>query len=165
MEGFSKKEYLTLKMPTEEIPVSDQKRIEAALHALGYEHITFPLKVLRKLYPLCRNAGFDITVTLVHREFDWVVTDVEAGDTTARHYGLAVDYGSTTIIMQLVDMNSGAVIAEEKVVSGQTAYGTDILSRITYALEDSRHAQDLQRATTDTFHLLLEQLTDRKSVV
>lgn len=46
MEGFSKKEYLSLKMPTEEIPVSDQKRIELALNALGYDHVTFPLKVL-----------------------------------------------------------------------------------------------------------------------
>lgn len=164
MEGFSKKEYLSLKMPTEEIPVSDQKRIELALNTLGYEQITFPLKVLRKLYPLCRNAGFDITVTLVHREFDWVVTDVEAGDTTAHHYGLAVDYGSTTVVMQLVDLNSGAVIGEEKAVSGQVTYGTDILTRITYALEDSRHAQDLQQATTDTFHLLLNQLTDATGI-
>ena len=160
MDGFSKKEYLSLKMPTEEIPVSDQKRIELALNTLGYAPVTFPLKVLRKLYPLCRNAGFDITVTLVHREFDWVVTDVEAGDTTAHHYGLAVDYGSTTIVMELVDLNSGAVIGEEKAVSGQVAYGTDILTRITYALKDSRHGEDLQRATTDTFRLLLEQLTD-----
>lgn len=114
MEGFSKKEYVRLTMPAEEIPLSDQKRIELALNTLGYEPVTFPLKVLRKLYPLCRNAGFDITVTLVHRESDWVVTDVEAGDTTAHHYGLAVDYGSTTIVMQLVDLNSGSVVAEEK---------------------------------------------------
>ena len=164
MEGFSKKEYLRLTMPTEEMPVSDQKRIEAALHGLGYAPITFPLKVLRKFYPLCRNAGFDITVTLVHREFDWVVTDVETGDTTAHHYGLAVDYGSTTMVMQLVDLNSGAVIGEEKVVSGQVAYGTDILTRITYAREDHRHAQDLQRATADTFHRLLDQLTDATGI-
>ena len=88
MGGFSKKEYLSLKMPTEEVPLSDQKRIELALHALGYEQVVFPLKVLRKLYPFCRDAEFEITVTLVHREFDWVVTDVEAGDTTAHHYGL-----------------------------------------------------------------------------
>ena len=164
MEGFSKKEYLSLKMPTEEVPVSDQRRIELALDTLGFEHITFPLKVLRKLYPLCRNAGFDITVTLVHREFDWVVTDVEAGDTTAHHYGLAVDYGSTTIVMQLVDMNSGAVIGEEKAVSGQVAYGTDILTRITYALESTRHTEDLQRATADTFRQLLDQLTDATGI-
>lgn len=114
MDRFSKKEYLRLKMPTEEVAISDHRRIELALHTIGYENVTVPLGVLRKLYPLCRDAEFDITVTLVHREFDWVVTDVEAGDTTAQHYALAVDYGSTTMIMQLVDMNSGAVIAEEK---------------------------------------------------
>ena len=158
MDGFSKKEYLRLKMPTEEIPVSDQKRIELALNTLG------PLKMLRKLYPLCRNAGFDITVTLVHREYDWVVTNVEAGDTTAYHYGLAVDYGSTTIVMQLVDLNAGSVVAEEKVVSGQVVYGTDILTRITYALEGNGHMEDLQRATTDTFRLLLDQLTQTTGI-
>lgn len=164
MAGFSIKEYLRLKMPTEEIPVSDQKRIELALNTLGYGHVTFPLKVLRKLYPLCRNSEFDITVTLVHREADWVVTDVEPGDRTAHHYGLAVDYGSTTIVMQLVDMNSGAVIGEEKAVNGQVAYGTDILSRITYALEDSSHIADLQQVTTDTFCRLLDQLTDTTGI-
>ena len=164
MGSFSKKEYLSLKMPTEEVSVSDQTRIELALHTLGYEQVTFPLNVIRKLYPLCRDAGFDITVTLVHREFDWVVTDVEAGDTTAHHYGLAVDYGSTTIIMQLVDLNSGCVIGEETAVNGQVAYGTDILTRITYALEDRSHSKDLQKATTDTFHKLFELLADSTGI-
>ena len=157
MGGFSKKEYLRLRMPTEEVAVSDQRRIELALNTLGYPQVTFPLKVLRKLYPLCRDAGFDITVTLVHREFDWVVTDVEAGDTTAHHYGLAVDYGSTTIVMQLVDLNSGAVI-------GQVTYGTDILTRITYALEAEGHSGDLQRVTAETFHRLLAQLTNSTGI-
>ena len=164
MGSFSKKEYLQLKMPTEEVAVSDHRRIELALQTLGYEQVTFPLKVLRKLYPLCRDAGFDITVTLVHREFDWIVTDVEAGDTTAHHYGLAADYGSTTIVMQLVDLNSGAVVGEETAVNGQTAYGTDILTRITYALEHESHRTDLQKATTDTFRLLLEKLTDSTGI-
>lgn len=164
MEGFSKKEYLQLKIPTEEMPVSDHKRIELALKVLGYEQVVFPLKVLRKLYPLCRDAEFDITVTLVHREFDWVVTDVEAGDATSHHYGLAVDYGSTTIVMQLIDMNSGVVIAEEAAVNGQVTYGTDILTRITYALEESDHAANLQKATAETFHQLLSQLTDSSGI-
>lgn len=164
MDAFSKKEYLQLKMPTEELPVSDHRRIELALNTLGYAPVHVPLKVLRKLYPLCRNGEFDITVTLVHRETDWVVTHVEAGDQTARHYGLAVDYGSTTIVMQLVDLRSGAVIGEEKAVNGQTAYGTDILSRITYAKEASAHGENLQKATTDTFRLLLDRLTEATGI-
>ena len=164
MDTFSKKEFLSLKMPTEDVAVSDHRRIELALNTLGYDPVTFPLKVLRKLYPLCRTANFDITVTLVHREFSWMVTDVEAGDTTAHHYGLAVDYGSTTIVMQLLDMNSGSVIGQETAVNGQVTYGTDILTRITYALEAEGHTDDLQRATAETFHQLLEQLTDSTGI-
>ena len=164
MNSFSKKEYLSLKMPTEEVAVSDQKRILLALEALGYPRVTMPLRVIRKLYPLCRDANFDITVSLVQRETDWVITDVEPGDQRQHHYGLAVDYGSTTIVMQLVDLNSGSVIGEEKVVNCQVRYGTDILTRITYSLEDPSHAQDLQKATVETFRQLLEALTDATGI-
>lgn len=164
MNSFSKKEYLSLKMPTEEVAVSDQKRILLALEALGYPHVTMPLRVIRKLYPLCRDANFDITVSLVQRETDWVITDVEPGDQRQHHYGLAVDYGSTTIVMQLVDLNSGNVIGEEKVVNGQVRYGTDILTRIIYSLEDPSHAQDLQKAAVETFRQLLEALTDATGI-
>ena len=164
MGRISRKEYLRLTMPTEALPISDHKRIELALQTLGYDPVTIPLKVLRKLYPLCRNAEFDITVTLVNRQQDWVVTDVEAGDTRQHHYGLAVDYGSTTVLMQLVDFNSGAVLAEEKQVNGQTAYGTDILSRITYGLEGQAHREELQRATVDTFENLLSQITEATGI-
>ena len=164
MEPFSVKEYLSLKMPTEEIPVSDQKRIQLALQELGYGQVSIPLKRLRKLYPLCRNAGFDITVTLVRRQADWVVTDIESGDRRQHHYGLAVDYGSTTIVMQLVDMISGTVIAEEKLVNGQVIYGTDILTRITWSLEDESHMDTLQAVTVETFQQLMALLTEATGI-
>ena len=164
MEGFSRKEYLSLKMPTEEVPVSDSGRIRLALQALGYDPVEMPLEVLRRLYPMCREADFDITVTLVHREYDWVLTDIEPGDQRDSHYGLAVDYGSTTVVMQLVDMNSGAVVAEEKAVNGQVIYGTDILSRITYSLEGEQHLRQLQQVTADTFQHLLETLRESSGI-
>ena len=164
MKGFSEKIYLSLKMPTEEAPVSDQKRIQLALEALGYENVTIPLSVLRMLYPMCREANFDITVTLVYRETDWVVVNIEHGDQRQNHFALAVDYGSTTIVMQLIDMNSGTVIDQVRSVNGQTAYGTDILSRITYSMEDASHMDDLQQATVKTFDSLLAQLTENSGI-
>lgn len=164
MKGFSEKIYLSLKMPTEETPISDQRRIQLALETLGYEPVTLPLPVLRKLYPMCREADFDITVTLVRRETDWVAVDIEPGDCQQHHYGLAVDYGSTTIIMQLIDMHSGAVIDQVRAVNGQTAHGTDILSRITYSLEDPAHMEQLQQATVRTFEALLEELTGNTGI-
>ena len=164
MGPFSEKIYLSLTMPTEAESLSDQQRIRLALQVLGYEHVTIPLHVLRQLYPLCRDSGFDITVTLVYRETEWVVTAVEAGDTSLSHYGLAVDYGSTTLVMELVDLRSGAVIDQAKAVNGQTAYGTDILTRITYAMEDPAHMDDLQHVTAETFSQLFAQLTESSGV-
>lgn len=164
MNGFSEKIFLSLKMPTEDVPVSDKTRILLALEALGYEQVSMPLSILQTLYPLCRKADFDITVTLVHREADWVITKVESGDTTGSHYGLAVDYGSTTIVMELIDLNSGSVIDQVQAVNGQTVYGTDILSRITYVMEDPSHADHMQQVTVRTFSSLLAQLTENTGI-
>lgn len=159
MARFSEKVYLCLSLPSEDDPVSDQQRIQTALNDLGYDNTVIPLPVMRKLYPLCRNVAFQVTVSLVKRNTDWVITDVEPGDTRHQHYGLAVDYGSTTIVMQLIDMNSGTVIAEEKAVNAQVQYGTDILTRITYSLEDPKHIDALRYATVETFHSLFSELT------
>ena len=164
MAGLSEKVYLCLSMPTDEDSRSDQVRITQALQALGYTNITFSLPALQGLYPLCRNSDYKITVLLVKRELDWIVTGVQAGDTTAAHYGLAVDYGSTTIVMQLVDQVTGNVIAEEKTVNRQVQYGTDILTRITYVMEDPARSADLHRATADTFQSLISVLTEKTGI-
>ena len=117
MYPISEKIFLQLSAPTEDDPVSDQGRILSALQKIGYKNVTFPLSVLRKLYPLCRTSGFTVTVTVVYQQTHWVVVDVESGDRRQHHYGLAVDYGSTTIVMRLVDLNSGSVVGEEKAVN------------------------------------------------
>ena len=164
MESFSKKEYLVPELSPEEQPVSDRKRVEAALATLGYGQVTFPLQVLRKLYPLSRDTKAGITATLVRREQDWVVTDLEPGDRRQHHYGLAVDYGSTNIVMQLVDLNSGAVIGQEQELNGQAALGSDILTRITYSLEAPGNREVLRQATADTFAVLLDRFTESTGI-
>ncbi len=164
MQSFSKKIYLTLTPPSEDDSVSDHERIRQALAAQGYEQVSFPLHILQILYSLCRDCDFKITVTLVVRAFDWVVTAVEPGDTRETHYGLAVDYGSTMIVMELVDLTTGNVIAREREVNGQVIYGTDILTRITYALESPSHVDDLQKATIQTFNQLLSKLSAQSGI-
>lgn len=164
MDAISKKIFLSLAMPDETAPISDAGRIQLALASLGYQRVSVPLHVLRKLYPLCRDAEFDITVTMVKREWDWILTDVEAGDATNQHFGLVVDYGSTTIVMQLVDINSGSVLWEEKRLNGQTEYGTDILTRITYAMEEPTHKEDLHRATINTFRSLMDAAAETTGI-
>lgn len=164
MQTFSEKIFMQLEPPTEESTTGDQQRIRAALAERGFEPVEMPLRILRRLYPLCRDCGYEITLSLVCREKDWIITDVEAGDTTASHYGLAVDYGSTKIVMQLVDMNTGEVVAEERETNGQVVYGTDILSRITYTMEDPSHFDDMQRVTAETYDRLIARLGEKTGI-
>ncbi len=163
MTGLSEKVFLHLETPTEDAPISDQQRLEAALLEKGYANIQIPLQILQRLNPLCRHEK-GLTATLVFREGAVVVAQIEPGDTTAQHYGLAVDYGSTTIHMQLIDLRSGAVIGLKKVENGQIQYGTDILTRITYSLEASSHVEDLQNVTVQTFQDLLSRLTESTGI-
>ena len=164
LQPLCEKIFLQLMMPTDDDSLSDHERIREALHHMGYQPVTFPLHILSRLYPLCRESDFQITVSLVYRETEWVIAEVEPGDRTSHHYGLAVDYGSTTVVMQLVDLHSGAILDEVKEVNRQTRFGTDILTRITYSLEDPAHIDDLQKVTVETVDSLLEQLTERTGI-
>ena len=83
---------------------------------------------------------------------------------TNQTYGLAVDYGSTTIVMQLIDTSTGQILAEVKETNGQRTFGSDILTRITYTMEDASHRSDLQKATIDTFHQLFSRLEKKTGI-
>ena len=164
MTKFSEKIYLALEAPTENSPQSDQEKLLRALSEQEYENVQIPLNILQNLHAVCLENNYHITATLVFYGNSWLVTHVEAGDTRRNHYGLAVDYGSTTIVMQLVDLNTGKVLAQAREMNGQIQYGTDILTRITYTMEDPRHMEDLQRATLETLQLLLNKVSEESGL-
>ena len=120
-QGLTQKIYLELNAPTEEDSVSYQLRI---LNALKEQGITahMSLGVLRSLYPLCDRADWKLTVSLAFAN-SWEIVKIEEGDRTADHYGVAVDLGSTAVIMQLLNCNTGEVLAQESSYNHQIAFG------------------------------------------
>ena len=126
-----RKIYLELAPPTEEDARGDRERI---LDGLTGEYTTavMPLQVMRKLYPLCRKAGWKVTLLMGFHDGVWEILDIEAGDTTDQLYGLAVDYGSTTLVMQVVDLHTGETLTQQTAFNPQIPYGEEILSRIFY---------------------------------
>jgi uncharacterized 2Fe-2S/4Fe-4S cluster protein (DUF4445 family) len=49
--------------------------------------------------------------------------------------GVAVDLGTTTIVAQLLDLESGRVLAVRSALNAQARHGADVMSRIEYALD------------------------------
>lgn len=164
MKQFSEKIYLKLIPPTEEDPRSLQKRFVEALKEDGYPDAKLTLRALRSLERACIAGDYGVTAEIVLFDGSIQVFGVEPGDMRSSRFGIAVDYGSTTIIMQLVNLNTGEVVRQASVPNGQHVYGTDILTRITYAMEAEEHADDLRNATLESFNALLEHLGEESGV-
>ena len=159
MNGLSQKQYLELPLPTEDNPRSDQQRILDSLAAAGVEErVHIPVHILRKLYPLLDNAKWKITVSLAWNGENWEMVEIEEGDTTAQHYGLAVDLGSTTVVARLLDCNSGEILKEVSCFNKQIQWGTDILSRIFYCKDNREKLEEVRRATVESICECMDKL-------
>lgn len=158
MKKMSEKVYLQLPAPTEEDFRSSARRITDELRE-NYGTVSVPVHTLRKLYPLCQKADWRITVTLSWNGEGWTLSNVEAGDTTSRHYGLAADLGSTTVVMEVVDLDSGAVLASKTAVNRQVEFGNEILSRIFSSHENPEILERLREDTVRTLQSLIEDLS------
>ena len=159
MNGLSQKQYLELPLPTEDDPRSDQQRILDSLMAAGVEErVHIPVHILRELYPLLDNAKWKITVSLAWNGENWEMVEIEEGDTTAQHYGLAVDLGSTTVVARLLDCNSGEILKEVSCFNKQIQWGTDILSRIFYCKDNKEKLEEVRQATVESICECMDKL-------
>lgn len=159
MNGLSRKIYLKLPLPTEDDPRSDQQRILDSLAVAGVEErVHMPVHILRRLYPLLDNAKWKITVSLAWNGENWEMVEIEEGDTTVQHYGLAVDLGSTTVVARLLDCNSGEILKEVSCFNKQIQWGTDILSRIFYCKDNREKLEEVRRATVESICECLDKL-------
>jgi len=134
------KRFLKITPPSIDDNTSDLQRLQRALQkdfgdeikALTYDHP----EMLQELPVILREANWEVTVIILRcklpEEPNRIIA-VEPGDTTDRLYGLAVDIGTTTVGGILLDLNTGAVLAESSAYNAQIRYGEDVISRIIYS--------------------------------
>jgi uncharacterized 2Fe-2S/4Fe-4S cluster protein (DUF4445 family) len=131
------KKYLELPAPTAQDNLPDITRLISYLQIEHDEHrLDVTLTMIRKIPRVIREDDFKITATLVRPVRDIGKTriiNVQPGDTSDKSYAIAMDIGTTTIYGQVIDLISGAVLAEHGEFNGQISYGEDVISRIVYA--------------------------------
>lgn len=73
-------------------------------------------------------------------------------------FGAAVDIGTTTVALSLVDLRNGKELAQASAINGQKLYGLDVLTRISYEQEEGEKGiRQLQEAIVNTLNDLLDQ--------
>ncbi len=84
--------------------------------------------------------------------------------TTAEQiYGLAVDIGTTTVVVKLINMADGTCSATESALNPQTSFGDDVISRIAYAQTAEKLAH-LNKTIIDCINDLIVRLCKKASI-
>ncbi|MCL4425643.1 MAG: ASKHA domain-containing protein [Firmicutes bacterium] len=159
LEPFSRKLTVELTEPTIYENASDLSRLVLGLQALtGTEGITISLAAARTLPEVLRQGNWQVTVTMVEQDGRGEIIQVEPGRATKPSYGLAIDIGTTTVVVLLVDTSTGLTIDRAGTHNKQFRFGDDVITRIIYATEESGGQQELQRAVLDTINELVDRL-------
>jgi uncharacterized 2Fe-2S/4Fe-4S cluster protein (DUF4445 family) len=105
-----------------------------------------------------------VTATLMPSSDSAEIVRIEAGDTMARAFGLAIDIGTTTCALHLADLTRDHIIGTAAEYNGQIARGRDIISRINYARTPERLAE-LRQLVLGNLNTLIETLCEEHGVV
>jgi uncharacterized 2Fe-2S/4Fe-4S cluster protein (DUF4445 family) len=164
-EPSIQKIYLELKAPSLEDNVSDIDRIVRELRRKTEDRdFEFSLRCLQGLAARLRNNQWKVTATLARHGDIRRIVRIEAGDTTERNYGLAVDVGTTTVVAQLVNLKSGKVLGVAGSLNLQARYGEDVISRMIHACSRSGGLDSLHQAIIQNINQLIKALTGEKGI-
>ncbi len=159
--------YLDLPEPSIENNMADVTRIVHILRNKHKEHhLEFDMTVIRKIPDILRESNFKVTVTIarpVRAEGKNHIINIEAGDTTARNYAVAVDIGTTTVYGQMVDMATGQVLSQYGDFNSQISYGEDVITRMMFA-EKSGGLEILHQKVVETINQVLEKIIKKSKV-
>jgi uncharacterized 2Fe-2S/4Fe-4S cluster protein (DUF4445 family) len=151
---------LELSPPTAEDTVSDLDRLNRGLKRAGceVERLTIGLTVMRELAAVMRAEEWKVTAAVLRRRRFSELLEVRPGDGREPALGLAVDIGTTTIVVYLVDMADGSVRAATSGHNRQAACGDDVINRIVCAEKDG--VQKLSGMALATINSLVGEALD-----
>ncbi len=141
---------------------SDWQRLTQQLKATE-KPVTTTAVVLRQLAEALRADDGKITITINDEDAEVRVMSIQPGHVSNTAYGLAIDIGTTTCAVQLVNLTSGNVLASATSYNEQIRRGADVISRIDYARTLERQLE-LRDLVLETLNTLINQLRTNTGV-
>lgn len=165
LDATVKNYHLELAEPDLENNVADRERVFEGL-AEGYDLAVDVVDhlVARELPNTMRaretDSSLEVTATVYD---DAEVIDLTPGWDESR-YGLAVDVGTTTLAVYLVDLTTGETAAVSSQLNPQSKHGGDIMTRVRYTRRNESGREELREAIVDGVNECIAEVTAEAGV-
>ena len=165
-----RKYVVTLEPPSLDDQTDDWSRVQRELsRRYDLNDLQASLPVLRKLGPALRQGEW--TVTLVIELATWRrpegpprLVDVLPDEHLESLWAAAIDIGTTSNVVWLVDLIGGEVMSQKADYNGQIARGEDVISRIIYASKQEHGLEELQNLVLETLNRLVQEAADERGI-
>ncbi|MCA9962257.1 MAG: DUF4445 domain-containing protein, partial [Anaerolineales bacterium] len=157
--------YLTLTPPSMDDQTDDWNRLQRVLRQDGgIESPQISLALLRKMGRILRQDDWRVTAVL-HTEPtpSPILIDLLPGHIDVPLHGLAIDIGTTTVTVWLVNLLTGQVLAQASEYNRQIQRGEDVISRIIYASKNGG-SNEMQELVLSSINTLIERVCQKSAV-
>ncbi len=128
---------VSLARPTLQDNTADADRLIGALRTqLETDAVDIDLSLLIRLPDLLRKWDYNVRCVLFKNRKRWLLTHITHLQDSTPCAGLAVDLGTTRVVLRLLDLSTSRILAETSFDNPQISVGPDILARIHYADTD-----------------------------
>ncbi|MBM3181152.1 MAG: DUF4445 domain-containing protein [Chloroflexi bacterium] len=159
--------HLELTPPSMDDQTDDWSRLQTAFRLQHkMERVACSVNLLREMGEVLREGDWQVTAIVetsrLTDEKTCKLINLQPNhvDEYSPLWGCAIDIGTTTVSVWLVDLMSGQVRAQVAEYNGQIARGEDVISRIMYASKNGG-GEELRQRVLDTINELLETACKR----
>jgi uncharacterized 2Fe-2S/4Fe-4S cluster protein (DUF4445 family) len=154
---------LQLAEPTIHDNTADCERLRRAVEKeSGIPFVQTGLKIIRQMPQVLRRADYRVSVTVGRRHGVGEIMEVEGADASRGNYAAAVDLGTSTVVVHLVNLETGETVDAEACFNSQATYGREVTARMMAA--ERRGMDRLQRLLVEDMNSLIATLAMKNSV-
>ncbi|MBF0473224.1 MAG: DUF4445 domain-containing protein, partial [Nitrospirae bacterium] len=139
--------------------ISDIERLRSALFELGIDNIHFSHLITTDLSSTIRENNWKVEVSYIERHNNTHIVFLISGTECHKRYGAAVDIGTTTVVVYLVDLDTGHLVDVGSTYNSQMRYGDDVITRIVHATEGGG-LEELRSAVRGDIKSIIKSLSE-----
>jgi len=145
--------------PTIQNNIGDLERLKKAIEEKGLKGMRFSHGFLSSLAKSLRDADWKVNLAYTYGPEAIFISRHESKD----RYGIAVDIGTTTIVVYLANIADGRVIDVGSTYNSQIRHGDDVITRIIYATE-GEGLNELREAVVSDINNLLIPIVEKHDI-
>lgn len=135
IEPLTERVLIQLPSPSLNDNISDLERLKRELSLKNLGCLRVPFRFLTDLAKTVRKNNWEITLCTIHSEECNEITNIFPGNRKTPRYGIAIDIGTTTLVVYLIDLATGNLVDIASTYNSQIQFGDDVITRIVHAKE------------------------------